>query len=162
MAINVATLPKDIFSSVGKELQILIPQLQGEAVKYPIFFEGTPSRRDASDTPVTGIEIRFNGPSIAEVCTAQYKVCVELDLLITLPLTENVFTIHDAVGICMAALNRSFKIYELATGNFLGCLDLAPLRRFNEPIEVQHYGQIDPNKAVLQASVAAEYESLLY
>ena len=151
--IDFKELPVDFFASIGSYLQTTITE-------YAVFFEGSEARRDNSDDPLHGIEIRINGPEISTLAKAQYMAVIDIDLLITLPITEDLFEIHRAVGVCIAALNKDIAINGLSNNGFIGCLSTVRRRKNNESVETQHYGQIDANKMVLQASVAAEYNLL--
>ena len=146
-------IPVDVFASVGK-------YIQDNLTSYPIFYEGSEARRDVSDEPVKGIEIRFNGPEVSPLTKVESLIKVSLDLLITSPITDDLFEIHRMVGACVKVLKTSIPVNGVNNG-YLGCLHLVDRRRRDEVIEIQHYGQIDENKAVLQASVAADYQLII-
>lgn len=148
--ISFKELPTDLFSSIGKHIQ-------SNLTDYAIFFEGSEARRDNSDTPLLGVEVRVNGPGVSNLSGGDYLINVAVDLLITAAISDNLYIIHDMVGACVNVLNTQIPIHTLETGAFLGCLTLDKRSRKDYSVETQHYGQIDENKPVLQASVSAEF-----
>ena len=143
------SLYRDSFSSIAKHIRAKIPDVQ-------LFYENDNDTR----RPLTYIEIRIDGPDIEEIANCQYRIVVEVDLLIVDEKSNNVFKVRNLMGKCAEALREDVHLLD-ADGGEYGCLSTAKPYGGAEKINVVYYGSPDKDKNILQASVATRLYSLL-
>lgn len=151
-----ANWPRWIFASVSKHFDA---RRQG----LNLFIEG--QHRDTSDAGAY-IELRIDGPEFREDSKGYWRVFSEINVLVSTPLDDTNFHLHQVnIGIVAAAFT-TINIYKYGTGvlddqSLLGCYQLVHDYIGRERLIVSNFGQIDPAVKLLQATVEGHYEMFL-
>ena len=124
-----------------------------------MYFEGL-ERNSFQDLP-NFVEVRIDGPYFTEVSKGNWKTYVEVNALVQSHISETDFhKIHKDVGKVVTIFDNSIPLYKYGDDSSLfGCLDLLQSR--SERIQVSHFGQIDPDKRLMQATVEGHYQTYL-
>ena len=123
-----------------------------------LFIEGQ-HRKTEGETSY--LELRYQGPNLAEVSKGYWQVNVSVNMLIVTIMDDENWHDHVTnVGIAQAAFTTIF-VYKYGSkagddSSLLGCLKLVDAGR--EPIETSNFGQIDPNVKVQETTVEGHYE----
>lgn len=129
----------------------------------PMFIEG--QHRDTKELK-DYFELRMDGPTLLEVSRGCWKLRVEVNILATSAFDEsNYHRIHQNVGILQSAFT-SIEVYRYGTGpdddgTFLGCLKLLQNPSNRDFLELNHFGRIDIDTPLTQATVEGHYEMQL-
>ena len=126
-----------------------------------VFIEGQLRRTDTSSS---FYEIRVDGPYITCVGPSRYRLWSEVNILCSANLVENnnYHRIRSMAGL-VASLFRNVKIYNFDGPEpiFIGCAVLVQNLRKHERVQISHFGQIEPDVPLLQATVEGHFEITL-
>lgn len=148
--------PRWIFASISKHFDA------NKQTLY-LFIEGmhreTRSRKDF-------IELRVDGPYLTEQSKGYWRNYIEINVLVQSAMDDSDFhRIYKDVGIVVNAFT-DIPVYKYGNqayddDSLLGCLKLVADARGKERIQVSHFGKIEPNVPLLQATVEGHYEMFL-
>lgn len=131
----------------------------------PMFVEG---QQRATRGVQDFIELRLDGPDFNESSKNYWKAYIEINILIQSSMTDGDFhKIHRTTGLVSAAFVSSIPVYKygsaplIDTGAHIGCLDIVDNKFDKERIKVRHFGQVNPDTQLMQASVEGHYEMSL-
>jgi len=147
--------PRWIFASCCKHFD-------SKRQSIPMYIEG---QKKVISSSASRFELRMDGPRFMEQSHNQFYTFVEVNILVHCPRSEtNLHLIHKNVGIAAAAFT-TIVLYKYGSevgddGSVFGCLNTRQVWR-NDTIEINHFGQIGPEKDVLQASVEGHYQTIL-
>jgi len=155
MSIN-KNWPRWVFASVSKHFD---DRRQG----LPLFIEG--QHRDTRSLK-DFIELRMDGPQFTEINRNYYRLYFEVNILVQSTMDETSYhRIHQNVGIVAAAFST---IGLLAYGNGpddnheqWACAQLIQDTRKRQHLDIFHFGQIDKQLKLIQATVEGHYETYL-
>ena len=112
-------------------------------------------------------EIRVDGPYITEVGKNRYDLVSEVNILCSAnhAVDNDYHRIRRMAGL-VASLFTEVHIMKYGdgdddTGAFLGCAVMIHNPRKHERIQINHFGQIDPNVPLMQATVEGHYKLTL-
>jgi hypothetical protein len=134
-----------------------------DTTRVPIFVEG---EKRNTDTLKTFAEVRMDGPFFTEVSRDCYKIEGEVNILIQATLDEmDAQLIHRSVGLVTAAFS-DISVYRFGDepgddNSFVWCWKLINDSRRRERVQVSHFGVIEPNTKLTQATVEAHYDVFL-
>jgi hypothetical protein len=148
--------PRWIFASLSKHLKTV-----SDAVAFKMYIEGQ-NRHTRDDEDF--FEFRMDGPNFQVFTRGSYEAYIEVNLAIQSVMDDHDYhKIHRFVGYCADFLDpvNPIPVYKLGTGvdddgSQIGCLNLQVTSR-NERIVIAHFGIVDVDKRVMQASVEAHY-----
>lgn len=146
--------PRWIFASVSKHFSTNTGDLE-------IFYEG--HKRSAEYTESDLIEFRMDGPYFLLLSKGLWSAKIEINILVQAAIDDSDFhKIHRYVGI-VAKAYTPIVVYKYGNSvddddTQLGCLDLIQNARNRELLVISHFGQIDPAKQLLQATVEGHYK----
>ena len=126
-----------------------------------LFIEGT--HRDTREVEEY-LEFRMDGPTLREVSKGCWKLRIEVNLLVTATIDEEDFhRIHRNAGIAQAAFATGIPAFKYGDGvdddqSVFGCYQLLQSSSTRDFIELNHFGQIDTNIPLLQATVEGHYQ----
>lgn len=149
--------PRWIFASISNHFNNNTGSLE-------IFYEG--SKRSAEFEESDLIEFRMDGPFFRQIDRTQWSTKVEINILVQAAIDDEDFhKIHRYVGIVANAFTP-ITVYKYGNGisddsTVLACLDLIQNEREGDILEIRHFGQLDPAKQLLQATVEGHYETTL-
>jgi hypothetical protein len=147
--------PRWIFASITDHF------VQGQSL--PVFVEGQP-RETWDDGEL--IEVRINGPHFIQSSASEWKAQVDLNVLVQCPFNvSDLHRVHRIVG-DVASLFGQIQIYKFGPGtgddqNLIGCLTLIPNPITGRLITINHYGQAENEKMLLQAEIESSFEVTL-
>ena len=144
-------LPVDVLKSVGEYLQTYFE------ANLPIKFFFEEARVEGLG-PNT-VEIRFDGPDVDEISNKQYLVTLNVDLLVTMERTANIFDRQKVLGICKESLNNDIPLY--VNSELVGGLSTSIPFGGTEKIRVANYGQVHKDRQVLHSSVFTKLHILI-
>lgn len=108
------------------------------------------------DLAIDHYEIRMNGPDIRALTRNERHIDIEVNIFCASAINDtNFHRIHDMAGI-MAAAFTDIGIFRVGPtdpvndGTYIGCLTC-------DGIRVLHFGQLDPSKDLVRASVTGKY-----
>jgi len=148
-------LPRWIFASVSKHFN---DRRQG----IPLFIEGQLRNTRALED---FIELRVDGPYYTEVSKGFWNVYIEINVLIQAAQDQaDYHRIYKSVGIVAAAFEQVISIFKLGDGvddddSLVTCLKLLGDKEKRERIQISHFGQVEPETGIFQATVEAHYET---
>lgn len=125
----------------------------------PLVVEGENDKKP--DAPFF-IELRIDGPNMVKIGTrTEYMGMVEVNLLLTVNKDEKyAHILQDKIGLCWEALEACIPIKRVGstdtavdTGAIVSVLQLID----EDAIEINNFGQVDPNIRIQQASVEGHY-----
>jgi len=125
---------------------------------YEIFYEG--QKRNAENYKTDLFEVRMDGPYFLQLSPNLYDAKIEVNLLVQAAMDDVDFhKIHKMVGVAAKGFAKSIPVLQYGDGEAqVGCLDLMQDRRNREYLVISHFGQIDPDKQLLQATVEGHYQ----
>jgi hypothetical protein len=129
----------------------------------PMFIEG--QERDTKDEKSL-IELRIDGPWYTERTKGDWRVYVEINVLVqTTMLVRDFHNHHRNMGIVAAAYG-DIQIFRCGDGpddddSLLGCLKLMQNDRKRERVVTSNFGQIEPHIRVQQATLEGHFEMFL-
>jgi hypothetical protein len=131
----------------------------------PMFVEG---QQRVTRSLQDFIELRLDGPDFNEASKDYWSAYVEINVMIQSSMVDTDFhRIHRTVGVVSAAFTSAIPIYKygtaplIDTGAQIGCLSLVDDKYNKERIKVRHFGQVNPDTQLMQASVEGHYEMYL-
>lgn len=158
----IASLPKWIVSSIYSHL---VSELTPAAI--PLYLEGEQRTQELENAEV--IELRFDGPTIAECPKNRIKAEVEVNALITVQTshTSNLYRMQQISGLLLDAFNQDIAVYKYGTdvsddNSFIFCMQLTPLTRTDRALRASNLGNpLAPTK-MQQGVVEAHYSGDFY
>ena len=116
-----------------------------------MYIEGQDNR--VNETEQDYIEFRMDGPVINQRTRNNYKLTIDLNVLIITYISQrDLHKIYRHTGIVVEMFKTVIPVRRFGDGNTLiGCLNL------ESEITVAHFGQIQPESRMLQATVEASY-----
>lgn len=158
----IASLPKWIISSIYTHL---ISELAPAAI--PIHLEGGQRTQELENPEV--IELRFDGPTLAECPKNRIKAEVEVNALIMIQAshTSNLYRMQQISGLVLAAFNQDIAIYKYGTdvsddNSFIFCMQLTPLTRTDRALRASNLGNPLAPIKMQQGIVEAHYSGDFY
>jgi hypothetical protein len=149
--------PRWIFASVSNHFNSNL----GDLV---IFYEGLKRSAEFEETDL--VEFRMDGPYFLQLNKDTWSVKIEVNILVQSTIDDADFhKIHKHIGIVVSAF-VPITIYKYGNSlddddSIIGCFQLIQNIRNRELLTVSHFGQIDPEKQLLQATVEGHYETQL-
>ena len=126
-----------------------------------LHIEGT--HRD-TNTETDLCELRIDGPWFNEVSKDYWIIRLEVNILVQVTMNDSNFhKIHTNVGI-MASAFTDIEVKKYGDDDsLLFCLQLEqkPRNRSNDAIIISHFGQLDPNIKIQQATIEGHYEGTI-
>lgn len=125
-----------------------------------LFIEG--QHRNTKDLE-NYLELRMDGPTLREVSKGCWKLRIEINVLITSAFREDEYhRPHQNAGIAQAAFTKIISAFRFGNGpddddSFLGCYQLQQSNTTRDFIELNHFGRIDINTPLVQATVEGHY-----
>jgi hypothetical protein len=149
MSIN-SNWPRWLFASITTHFDDALGS------NLPVYVEGTHRTVDLAVEDFC--EVRIDGPNITELSKDYYKLYVEINILVTSHKNDEDFhRIHTNVGLIVAAFS-DISLYKYGDDDTaLGCANLVTDHKGKQTIAVHHFGQIDPDKQLLQSTVEGHY-----
>jgi len=151
--------PRWIFASVSKHF---LDAASAESI--PLFIEG--QHRDTR-LEKDFFELRTDGPTLREVSKGCFVFGLEINIIVQSAMNDtNYHRIHQNVGVAAAAFDKGIPVYKKGSGpdddqSFVGCLQLLQNRETRDFVEINHFGQIDKQTKLMQASVEGHYRMYL-
>lgn len=148
--------PRWVFASISKHFD---DRRQG----LPLFIEG--QSRDTLSLK-DFIELRMDGPQFTEVSRNYWRIYCEVNMLVQSTMDDNNYhRIHTNVGIVAAAFT-GIELFKYGTSpsdnqERWGCLSLLQDTSKRQHLDIFHFGQIDKQTQIMQASVEGHYETYL-
>ena len=155
MSIN-KNWPRWVFASVSKHFD---SRRQG----LPIFIEG--QHRDTRALK-DFIEVRMDGPQFTEISRNYWRIYFEVNILIQSTMDDNNYhRIHHNAGIVAAAFT-TIGLMAYGTGpdddqEQWACANLLQDTSKRQHLDIFHFGQIDKQVKLMQATVEGHYETFL-
>lgn len=150
---NFDTLVEDVLKAVGSKVQASITA----KTTIPVIFEE--SQPDSIEDEV--LEVRIDGPTIDEIAHKQYRITVAVDLLLTTPIYDDVYTRAKLLSICAEALREDIPIIDSTTLEQIGCLSTAIPFGGTEKIHTVNYGKVHKDRRVLHSAVSTTFHALI-
>jgi len=133
-----------------------------DAANLAFFAEGMQGR----DKTTKWVEFRLDGPYLTQLNdTTTWRVYLEVNILVGCTMLANdILPIHRAVGAVRAAFTdvTIFKLGTLAgvddPGRVIDCMSLVQEYKGANQLRVNHFGQVGPDKSLVQATVEGHYE----
>jgi len=145
-------LAVDTLRAVGERLQTDL----ASNLAIPVFFEETQPENVGSEV----LEIRLDGPFIREIANKQYIVTVEVDLLLTTPIYDNIYTRAQMLGICAEALRTDIPLLD-GDNEQIGCLSTSIPFGGASKIETVNYGKVHKDRRLLHSAVSTTLFTLI-
>jgi len=151
--------PRWIFASASKHF---FDAGAAATPAIPVFVEN--QKRDTEEE-ITLWEFRLDGPNIVELSKNFYELKVEINILIQTKLDiEDAHRHFDVVGIAQEKMENTISVFKYGNragddDTFLECLHLRT--EINEPVFVNHFGQIEPTTHITQSTVEGHYRMTL-
>jgi len=134
--------PRWIFASATKHFNDLLAD--------DVYIEGTfQQSQDWRDY----YEIRFNGPHFEKISNGFWGITFTVDVLIVSVMGDDFHKIHKMAGEVVAAFTTMGLFKYGDDDSFITCAKLA-----SKQIEVNHFGRIDNDIPIIQASVQGTYK----
>lgn len=151
--------PRWFFSSVSKHFY-------SRRNTIPMFIEGQYRQQD-EETKL--LELRMDGPYFTEISRGLFRCFVEINVLAQASQSDSDFhIIHDLVGIAAAAFTDGIQIFKYGPtsnpdndGSLLVCLSRIDDARGKERVQISHFGKIETQTPVIQATVEGHYEGFI-
>jgi len=155
---NRANWARWIFASVSKHfddnkqgIQLYLQGLSNDTRTAPEFFE-----------------LRMDGPFMSEVSNKEWRISIELELLVQVKkLTSNFHRIYTVTGIGIDIF-KTINIFKYGNeigddDSHIGCLDLVshPLGLRRNTVEVSYLGQVASNTEILEAAIVGHFKMFL-
>lgn len=132
-------------------------------IDLPMFLEG--QERNTNDDK-NFFEFRIDGPNYTERTRDDWRVYVEINLLVqTTMIITDFHKHHKNLGV-VAAPFGNIEIFRCGNGpgdddSLLGCLQLIQNDRTRERVVTSNFGQIEPDVKVQQGTVEGHFEMFL-
>jgi len=153
---DIQNIPRWMFASISKHFDA---RKQNEH----LFIEG---QDRLTNEETDWLELRMDGPSQKEVSKGCFQFDIEINVLLSSVMNEKDYhKIFKLVGVAAAAFTNTIDIFKLGNGvddddTFLACARLRFENR--ESVQISHFGQIDPDKRLVQATVEGHYRMEVY
>ena len=126
-------------------------------VNLTMFVEGDPrSTKDAVDF----FELRLGGPDIRLLNPNYWKLEVNINILLQSTIDDtDTHKLQKKVGMIIEAFTTSINVYRYGARTLgddetlLGCMVIT-----DEPLDIKHFGQLEPRLKVQQSSIEGNYE----
>ena len=147
-------LPRWIYASAAKAFNANVN------TKIPIYYEGQ-DRQTQKESDF--FEFRLDGPFVNKTTATDYFVDVEINILVVSQIdAKDTQKIYKNCGVALQYFTNAIPIYKYGDGpsddgTLLACMNLVRPRDQRDYVRVAHFGRLDPNKPVLQASVEGHY-----
>jgi len=144
--------PRWFFASISKHFD--------DNTTYKMFVEGEP--RETWETQ-DFFECRIDGPDFTNLSKNLWLAEVDVSILVQSVINyEDMHRIHKMAGEAAAAFDIPLVIYQYNDGDaVLSCLELIQDARSRESINISHFGQININQSLLQATVGGRFKTNL-
>lgn len=148
---DIQNIPRWLFASIGKHFD---DRKQNEH----LFIEG---QDRLTNEETDWLELRMDGPSQREVSKGCFQFDIEVNILLSSVMNEKDYhKIFKLVGVAAAAFTNKIDIFKFGDGvddddTFLECARIRFENR--ELVQISHFGQIDPDKRLVQATVEGHY-----
>jgi hypothetical protein len=144
--------PRWFFASISKHFD--------DNTTYKMFVEGEP--RETWDTQ-DFFECRIDGPDFTNLSKHLWLAIVEVNILVQSVVNfEDMHRIHTMAGEAAAAFDTPLVIYQYGDDDaVLACLELIQEARTKESIIISHFGRINPDQPLLQATVGGRFKTNL-
>lgn len=149
--------PRWIFASITQHFADAI-------TNYDVFVEGMDRK---TNTLKDIAEIRVDGPRINEQSKDDWRIYVEINILIQSVMNDSdLHRLYRIIGDVNVAFQTCILVYKYGTGDDddqskLGCFNLVSDEDNREQIITSNFGQIDKSVRLQQATVEAHYEMFL-
>jgi len=148
--------PRWVFASISKHFD-------GKRQGLPLFIEG--QHRDTRSLK-DFIELRMDGPQFTEISRKYWRLYFEINILVQSTIDDNNYhRIHQNVGIVAAAFS-DIVLFKYGDGpdddqELWACAHLMQDTRKRQHLDIFHFGQIDKQCKLLQATVEGHYETFV-
>ena len=148
--------PRWVFASISKHFS---DNRQG----LPLFIEG--QQRDTRSLK-DFIELRLDGPQFTEISRNYWRIYFEVNILVQSTMDDkNYHRIHQNVGIVAAAFT-GIVLYKYGNGSSddqkaWACANLIQDTAKRQHLDIFHFGQIDKQLQLMQATVEGHYETFV-
>lgn len=143
--------PRWFFASISKHFD--------DNTTEKMFVEGEP--RDTWETK-NFFECRIDGPDFTNLSPKIWLAVVDVNILVQCVISSDMHKIHKMAGEVAEAFDTPIMIYQYGDDSVqLACLELIQDARTKESINISHFGQINPNQPLLQATVGARFKTNL-
>jgi len=143
--------PRWIFASVTKHFS--------DTLSLKCFVEGE-IRTTWADKDF--VEIRMDGPYFKQLSRTDWSTFIEVNVLVQATIDNvNTHKIHSNVGLVCAAFTP-ISLYQYGDDSVqFGCLQPVTHSRSNQTLVVSHFGKVNPDKNLQQATVEGHYLTTL-
>ena len=150
--------PRWFFASISKHFD--------DETTFKLFVEGEPRETwEEKDF----LECRTDGPDFVEVSKNIWHATIDVNILVqSIVNNEDMHQIHRMVGEVAEAFTKPLTIYKYGSdddpvndGSILVCLELLQNARSKELIIISHFGRINTNQPLLQATVGGRFKANL-
>ncbi len=149
--------PRWFFASITKHFD--------DETTFKLFVEGEP-RETWEDQDF--LECRTDGPDFVEVSKNVWHANVDVNILVqSVVNNEDMHKIHRMVGEVAEAFVKPLIIYKYGNDDLVDddsvliCLELLQDIRSRELLVISHFGRINPNQPLLQATVGGRFKANL-
>jgi len=155
-------LPRWVFASVTTHFDT---QLSGQG---SVFVEGQPRKGFEGSEFKDYFEVRMDGPYFRQLSPLMWISKIEVNILVhSTQDYEDFHRIHQSVGYVANAFTP-VQVYKYGAGDddddsLIGCFTLIqiPTASTRGWLAISHFGRIDPDNNIVQASVEGHYEAYL-
>ena len=108
-------------------------------------------------------ECRIDGPDFTNLSKGLWLAVVEVNILVQSVINyENMHRIHTMAGEAAAAFDLPITIYQYGDGDaILACLELIQDFRTKDAVVISHFGRINTDQPLLQATVGGRFKTNL-
>lgn len=146
MALN-ANWPIWIASSVSE-------YINNNRGSTPLFVEG--QERDTEDLK-DFYELRVNGPDSVEVQKDVWNLYFEVNIIVQSIVDGLDLYRHRRLEGAIASKLTNIPIYDYDTDELIECAKILQDRKGRDLLEINNFGQIDPEKRIIQSCIEAHY-----
>ena len=146
--------PRWIFASVSQHFD-------GNLGDTEVFYEG--KKRSAENFQTDLFEFRMDGPYYLQLSKTLWEAKIEINILAQAAIDDHDFhKVHRMVGVAATAFHPGINVFKYGDGaedddSLLGCLQLIQNRDNREFLSINHFGQINPDQQLMQATVEGHY-----
>jgi hypothetical protein len=132
-----------------------------------VFFVEGVNEREEDTMNQEHVELRVNGPFVAEISKNYWRLHVDVSILLTDYMkmsSENAYDINDWGGTFLTAMCEAIPLYRNGNGpeddgSLIGCLTLQ--KGVSQPVRLIHFGQISRDSRLRQSVVDGRFEMYL-
>ena len=142
--------PRWFFASITKHFD--------DQTTSKLFVEGEP-RLTWEDQDF--LECRVDGPSFVQLDSKTWRAIVDVNILVQSVINNaDMHKIHRMVGEVAVAFSLPLQIFQYGDDDaLLACLELVQDLRSKELLVIAHFGQVNPNQPLLQATVGGRFKT---